>query len=793
MRNLQSRYLAAKRKIFETYYAQKLNPEQCRAVLTVKGPLLILAGAGSGKTTVLVNRICHIIKYGTAYESDATPSSLSEEEVTSLEEAAAAPFSPRETEDILNEFACNPCPPWAMLAITFTNKAAREIRERLDAAFGDPEVSSAVWAGTFHSICVRILRKYGERVGLGTGFSIYDTADQKHVVSAVMKELNIDEKVLPIRAVMHEISGAKNELKTPEEYFPGGSDFRRRQIAEIYTGYQKKLEECNAVDFDDIIMKTVLLLQENEDVATYYQNKFHYVCVDEYQDTNPAQFRLTHLLSSGRRNIMVVGDDDQSIYRFRGATVENILHFDTAYPDATVIKLEQNYRSTKNILAAANAVIAHNTDRHEKELWSAKEEGEKITVHRARNEEGECRYIIDTILQRVVREKKTYRDFAVLYRVNAITRSLETAFAKSGIPYRMLGGLRFYDRKEIKDILAYLYLIQNPSDNQRLLRIVNEPKRKIGEKTMETVAALAAETGGSMFDVMQYATAFPPLAKAADKLVAFADMITELRKLDLKPSALIPAVMEKTGYLAMLKAGGIAMQDDIDNLNELISAALTYEEKEEEPTLYGFLEEAALVSDVDQYNEETNAVVLMTIHSAKGLEFPVVFLAAAEEGVFPGMQSIRNPEELPEERRLAYVAITRAKEKLFVTHASERLLYGMTQHAELSRFIGKEIPPSLLEEDAPKPVFTAPPPKKRPSMSEEFSRRASIVGETKKPLKSAAGFTHMQKGDRVKHPMFGEGEVLSVRSMGGDELYEVRFDNGQTKKLMATFAKLQKI
>ncbi len=788
----KARFLAAKRALFRKYYGERLNPEQCDAVLTTKGPLLILAGAGSGKTTVLVNRICHIIKYGTAYESDYIPPHVTEDDVHAVEMAQS--LSAREIEPMLALFIRHACPPWAMLAITFTNKAAREIRERLVSALGEEETAADVWAGTFHSICVRMLRRYGDRVGLPATFSIYDTQDKKRLVSETMKELDIDDKILPIRSVMSAISNEKDNLRTPAE-MPEGRDLRGKHLRRIYEGYQAKLEKNGAVDFDDIIMKTVKLLERDEEVLAYYQGKFSYICVDEYQDTNPAQFRLCQLLADGHRNIMVVGDDDQSIYKFRGATIENILQFDTLYPDAKVVKLEQNYRSTKNILAAANAVIAKNQDRHDKSLWCNAEEGEKITVHTAETGDGECKYIIDKILHTVVADKRKYSDFAVLYRVNEISRHLETVFAKSGLPYRLLGGTRFYDRKEIKDILAYLYLIMNRSDDGRLLRIVNEPKRKIGDKTMETVSAIAEQENTSCFSVMAHAEDYPALAKSAEKLRAFTALIESFDYETLRPSVLLPLVMEKTGYMEMLRAGGEAMKSDIDNLNELISAAVEYESKTEEPTLLGFLEEAALVSDVDKYDEGAEAVVLMTIHSAKGLEFPIVFLAGAEEGIFPGMASINNPEEMSEERRLAYVAITRAKEKLYVTSASERLLYGTTQYHRLSRFIADEIPDELKEKTTPaRPTFGAakqPTPYLRPSAppAGEMGRRAQ-VSSAPRPRTASATFA---VGDRVRHLLFGTGEILSVRPMGGDTLYEIRFESGAVKKLMATYAKLTKI
>ena len=791
---LKARYLNANKALFQKYYGERLNPEQCRAVLTAKGPLLILAGAGSGKTTVLVNRICHIIKYGTAYESEYSPSHVTEDDVITMEMACA--LSAREIEPLLSAFIHNACPPWAMLAITFTNKAAGEIRERLLAALGEEAAAKDVWAGTFHSICMRMLRRYHERAGLPEGFSIYDTQDKKRLVSEVMKELDIDDKILPLRSVMSAISEEKDNLRSPSE-MAEGRDLRAKHIRRIYEAYQARLEKNGALDFDDIIMKTVKLLEKDEEVRTYYQGKFSYICVDEYQDTNPAQFRLCALLAAAHRNIMVVGDDDQSIYKFRGATIENILQFDRVYTDAQVIKLEQNYRSTKTILAAANAVIAKNTDRHEKSLWCDGEEGDKITVHQAESGDRECRYIIDTILKLVVTQKRKYSDFAILYRVNEISRHLETTFAKSGIPHRILGGMRFYDRKEIKDILAYLYLILNHNDDGRLMRIVNEPKRKIGDKTMETVAAIAEEMGISCFSVMKRADEYPAIAKSAEKLTSFTSLIESFDAELLRPSVLIPLVMEKTGYMDMLKAGGEAMKTDIDNLGELVSAAVEYESKTEEPSLVGFLEEAALVSDIDKYDDEAEAVVMMTIHSAKGLEFPIVFLAGAEEGIFPGNASISNPEEMSEERRLAYVAITRAKEKLFVTSASERLMYGSTQYHRPSRFIADEIPPHLKDKTAPaRPAFapgatTAPPRREAPVSqgSGEFARRASIGT----PPPKRTGASPFSAGDRVKHLIFGAGTVLSVRPMGADTLYEIRFDNGATKKLMATYAKLTKL
>lgn len=817
MTELENRYLAAKRRLFELAWRQRLNPKQCEAVFRINGPLLVLAGAGSGKTTVLVDRICFLIKYGNAYHSDSVPE-LAPEDVSALEavaEGAKRGTIPLNTveRDILPEFITEPCPPWAVLAITFTNKAAREIKERLAEALGDESVSSEIWAGTFHSVCVRILRRYGELVGYRSGFTIYDTDDKRRLISDVMKRLNISEKVLAIKCVANAISAAKDTLRSPEQYEVNRRDPRDTDILRIYTEYQKLLMEYNALDFDDIIMKTVELLEKSEEVRDYYQGKFRYVCVDEYQDTNPAQFRLTELLGGGRRNIMVVGDDDQSIYRFRGATVENILSFDRVYEDAAVIKLEQNYRSTRTILDAANAVISHNTDRHDKSLWCEAGEGEKILLHTSDNQNDEARYITDAIMHSVIHKGRRYRDFAVLYRVNEMARALEGGFAKSGIPYRVLGGQRFYDRKEIRDVVAYLYLILSEGDNQRLKRIVNEPKRKIGAATVEAVEEIALTEGRPMLAVMRDATDYPTLAKSASRLQEFVSLIESLRRAECLPSALIRLVFEKTGYKAMLESEGEVSKGRIDSVEEFVSAAVEYESRQEdtEPTLAGFLEEVALVSDVDKYDDDADAVVLMTIHSAKGLEFPTVFLAGMEEGVFPGMQSILNPSELSEERRLAYVAITRAKEQLYVTHTGERMLYGRTVSNPLSRFVRDEIPHELIERDKPRPSYR-PAGASRQSygssgersayggraseapLGGELSRRAAASGDGRTARGSSGfGLVRFPDGTRVSHGVFGAGTVLSSRDMGGDILYEVRFDNGATKKLMATFARLTRL
>lgn len=807
---MNNRYLKAKRALFDKVYGERLNPEQRRAVFTAKGPLLVLAGAGSGKTTVLVNRIAYLIKYGNAYFSENVPEGIRESDVLALENAAK--LSAEEINGILPEFICEPTPPWTVLAITFTNKAANEIKDRLVRTFADAEMAKAVWAGTFHSVCMRILRKHGERVGLREGFSIYDTDDKKRLVTMCMRELEIDEKRLSSKVVCTKISEAKDTLKAPDD-IEDTSDPRARDIIEVYKLYQRRLAEYNAVDFDDIIMKTVELLRDERDVREYYQNKFRYVLVDEYQDTNYAQFVLTKIISDLHRNIMVVGDDDQSIYKFRGATIENILNFDKTYEDATVIKLEQNYRSTANILAAANSVIRNNGDRHDKKLWCDKGDGEKIVVREAENQSAEGRYIIEAITKSMHTEGRKYSDFAILYRINALGRSLQTTFAKSGVPYRVLGDMGFYDRKEIKDMFAYLSVFCSATDNLRLKRIINEPKRKIGPTSVEAIEEIARLTGTTMYSVVKNAGEYSALSKIADKLSDFVNIFEGIRDVSKLPSEVTRALFERSGYRDMLKSEGFEGETKIENVEEFISAAVEYEkrcaETDTEPTITGFIEEIALISDVDKYDENADAVVLMTVHSAKGLEFPVVFIAGMEDGIFPSVQNIGEPSEMSEERRLAYVAITRAKERLYITHAKERLMYGKSAYNPLSRFVREEIPKSLLEIDRPRP---APPRSYAQDIARQrsaYERERNRFREMQRPVeignagaakrtgtKSGAaqyGIVKFESGQRVRHAMFGTGTVVSSRDMGGDVLYEVRFDSGETKRLMATFAHLEKI
>ena len=810
---LQERFIKAKRALFDKLYSA-LNPQQREAVYTVNGPLLVLAGAGSGKTTVLVKRIAHIIKYGDAYLDESLPDIVNEEVVSALENAIS--YDADMIAGILESFAVRPCPAWAILSITFTNKAANEMKERLGKMFDDPEIPKAIWAGTFHSICMRILRKYGDRLGYNDNLTIYDTDDTKKLLTAIMKEQNIDEKSFTVKSVAGVISKAKESLLDPDGYEQNSKmGFREKIYARIYREYQKRMEASNALDFDDIIMQTVFLLRDNEDVRKYYAGKFRYICVDEYQDTNPAQFALCSLFASEWRNIMVVGDDDQSIYRFRGATIENILSFDTTYPDARVIKLEQNYRSTKTILDAANAVIGKNTDRRPKTLWTENGSGKKIVLEECEDEAGEARRISDLILKLVAEKKYSYRDFAVLYRVNAQANTIERTFAKSALPYRIYGGVRFGDRKEIKDVVAYLQLINNPADRVRLKRIINEPKRKIGEVTLNAVESIAEETGKTMFEVMREAYRHIALSRSAHILVSFAEMIDGLRKMldDGCPlDAFVTHVLERSGYRQMLIDGGEAEQDRLDNVDEFVSGVIEYMKNNEEPTLTGFLEETALVADVDRFDETADAVVLMTIHSAKGLEFPVAIIPGLEEGIFPGTQSMNDPGELEEERRLAYVAITRAKKELFLFHSGRRLLYGRTMYNPVSRFV-EDIPAELIDEKLKKKEkpseyswgnYTggaktyiggsssggAMRPVQRPGTAPAGTVQRPAATVKTAPIKKPALI--FAPGDRVKHLAFGEGEIISAKQMGSDIMYEVVFDNVGTKKLMATYAKLTK-
>lgn len=789
---LSARFLRAKRTLFDKLYSF-LNEKQREAVFTVNDPLLILAGAGSGKTTVLVQRIAFIVKYGNAYYENGDD--ITVQDVERLESAIS--LSNDEIREILSEYAVDKCPPWAMLSITFTNKAASEMKERLEKVLGEDGGAQDIWAGTFHSVCVRLLRRYGSAIELDKNFTIYDTDDSKKIIAQILKEINIDEKLLPPKMALNAISRAKDKLIDPESYVEQLSvsekkDFRALQVAKVYKLYQEKLKAAGAVDFDDIITKTVDLLMKSEDVRTHLQRRFRYVCIDEYQDTNHAQFVLATLLSGGRRNLMVVGDDDQSIYKFRGATIENILDFDKVFPDAKVIKLEQNYRSTQIVLDAANAVIGNNVGRKGKKLWTAQGSGDAIELHKAHDQNEEATYIADTIMKLCASRQYKPSDIAILYRMNAQSNAMEKILSKSGVSYRVVGGTRFYDRKEIKDVLAYLQLVRNPDDDLRLRRVINEPKRKIGNTTIAAVSQIAATEQTSMFNVIKNAQNYVALQKSVASLTAFAGIIFELRKIaeTESVSSLIEKTLDLSGYKKMLKSAGAAEADRVENVEELVSNAIEYESSTDEPTLDGFLEDVALVSDIDNFDTAANAVVMMTIHSAKGLEFPVVFLPGMENGIFPGVSALANKDELEEERRLAYVAITRAKEKLYLTYTKERMLFGRTQYNPVSQFIG-EIPNKLIVDTTVEKVklnsnFQIPGVKPKRPASEVIHEKTVF------DIKPRNEIERFEIGDVVIHPTFGNGTVLSVRPMSSDTLYEIAFDSFGTKKLMATYAKLKK-
>lgn len=781
---------SVKGALFDKYFGF-LNPMQRKAVYTTEGPLLVLAGAGSGKTTVIVNRIANIVLFGRA----ATDNNVNEEAEKLLPEMknALKNGTSDEIREVLRKCAVEPAFPFRVLCITFTNKAAKEFKERLEQTLG--ESAHDIWAGTFHSVCVRILRRYIDRLGYNNDFTIYDTDDCKKLITDILKELNISESTLPPKTAIYSISKAKENGRTPtDELLDAGRDRLQLNIARVYESYQTKLKAANALDFDDIIMLSNRLFESNPDVLDRYREQFRYILVDEYQDTNPSQSRLVALLAGKRRNVCVVGDDDQSIYSFRGATVENILGFDREYNNAKVIRLEQNYRSAGNILTAANGIIANNESRKGKELWTEAPDGEKVHIKRLYSQTEEANFICETIAEKVSGGAK-YSDFAVLYRVNALSNSLETAFVKKRVPYKIFGGLRFYERREIKDILAYLSIIANPSDTVRLRRIINVPKRSIGDATVEKISSIADELNVSMFTVIEHAAEYRELQRVAPKLERFGALINELRDYAAKHSLpeTVSQVIEMTGYRLMLAEEDNGKERE-ENVLELVSSAAMFAETAENPTLSEFLNELALVSDLDNYEEENDSVALMTVHSAKGLEFNTVFIAGFEEGLFPISQSFSDGDKgLEEERRLAYVAVTRAKKALYLLNTSNRMLYGRTETRQISRF-AKEIPQSACDMAVVRDSngHTAAPVNAYSARNNDSRNNflENIRAGAQKQQQSAEVF---EVGCVVKHPMFGEGEVLSATPMGGDVLYEIEFASGDKKRLMGNFAKLKKV
>ena len=750
-----------------------LNDKQKEAVLSTEGPCLVIAGAGSGKTKVLTHKIAYLMQ-----EKNVKP--------------------------------------WSILAITFTNKAANEMKERVENLVGD--VAKDMWIGTFHSICVRILRRYIDRIGFTSSFIIFDSSDQRTLVKQCLKQLNIDDKMLNDRAVLSEISNAKNEMLEPDAYkLRTNNEIRKETIAKVYELYQKRLRENNAIDFDDIINYTIRILSENPDVLEYYSNKFEYVLVDEYQDTNKAQFTLVSILAALHGNITVVGDNDQGIYSFRGADITNILNFEKDFPGTKIIKLEQNYRCTQNILDAANAVIKNNETKYEKKLWTENGKGGMITVFRGNDEYDEANFIVENINKLRREEYMTYNDFAILYRMNSQSRSIEDILRRENVPYKIIGGLKFYERKEIKDTIAYLRLIQNPSDNLSLTRIINEPKRGIGKTSLDNVQQIAMQSETSMYDVIKRADEFG-LNRVFVNSREFISQIEELRakKDHIKISDLIKETLNKTGYTKALEDEDTTEAETrLENIEEFLTVAMEFEEQMAENSLEEFLEGITLSSDIDNADDQEDSVTLMTLHSAKGLEFPVVFLVGMEEGIFPGYKSIGEPKELEEERRLCYVGITRAKQNLFISCARQRTIFGSTSCNQVSIFV-KEIPKELMDgfdetfEDKPQKTYedyqyewkygnshvtsykSDEVKSAKPAMQYNFRTAESFLNNlNKKPASASVDVSIYRAGQRVYHKKFGEGRINYVEAEGDDAKVDITFDKIGHKRLMAKYAGLE--
>ena len=806
MKDFNERYIAARRKAIARDF-QRLNPMQRQAALTTEGPLLLLAGAGSGKTTVLIQRVYNLLTYGKGSDTDYVPADAAEEDLAFLERYAA---EPEETERgrMISLCAVDVPRPWEILAITFTNKAAGELKERLAARLGLR--ANDVWASTFHSACVKILRRDIEKLGFDRSFTIYDSADSERVVKDVLKDQRIDDKAFPARSVLSAISRAKDSMLSGPEYLAQcekAGDFRLTKIAKVYVEYERRLREANALDFDDLILDTVRLLRDFEDVRGYYQNKFRYVLIDEYQDTNRLQYLLMKQLVGEKGNICVVGDDDQSIYKFRGADITNILNFEKEYKGCRTIRLEQNYRSTQNILDAANAVIKNNTGRKGKTLWTDAGAGDRVLIKTVFNEQDEANFVVSSIMMDYNRGRN-WKENAILYRMNAQSNALEYAFKRNGVPYQVVGGTKFFERAEVKDMLAYLAVINNPSDDLRLRRIINNPPRGIGNTTIERVQDLASEQGVPMMAVLQHAGEYAVLKSAAGKLERFAQLIAALREMadTMELAEFYDAVCEQTSYVRTLQEkGDVESRGRLENVQELKSNIVSFLENDpEDATLSGFLNEIALYTDLDSATSD-NCVTMMTMHSAKGLEFPCVYVVGVEEGIFPGERVRYNDEEVEEERRLCYVAMTRAKERLTMTCTRQRMLFGRTSVSEPSRFL-EEVPSENADwvgrqaqgasgfGDTSFDEGSSYSTRGYGSYGQGAARYDSVMQRRPKSQASqklaaqkpaaSAPLLQLSSGDQIHHKTFGDGLVISVTPMGGDALLEVAFDTVGTKKLM---------
>ena len=796
MTDLEKRFITARKRAIALEY-QHLNPRQREGVLATEGPLLLLAGAGSGKTTVLIHRVANLLRYGKGSDSEEIPMPITGDEVEFLEQYVEQPDP---SQKPLADYLCavSPAMPWEVLAITFTNKAAGELKDRLERMLG--ETARDVWASTFHSACVRILRRDIDKLGFSKDFTIYDTDDSKRVIKDCLKELDLDEKTFPVREILSVISRAKDDMQSSEDYADLADhvgDWRKQRIGKVYALYNRKLRDANALDFDDIILHTVILLRDFKEVREYYQRKFRYVLIDEYQDTNNLQYQLAKYLAGGYRNICVVGDDDQSIYRFRGANIENILNFEDEYRNCRTIRLEQNYRSTQNILDAANAVIRNNMGRKGKTLWTDHGAGEKVTIKTTFNEGDEANFVAGQIIMDYNRGHN-WNDNAILYRMNAQSNALEYAFKRQGIPYKIVGGMKFFDRAEVKDMLAYLCVINNPTDDLRLRRIVNVPSRKIGAATVDKAQQLATFYHQPLYEIFRNAKQYPELKNTADKLISFTDLIEEMRGKS-EGTELVEYyeyVCDRTGYIAMLREkDDMESRGRLENVEELASSIHAFLDNDpDNPTLSGFLDEVALYTDLDETSDKDNCVVMMTMHSAKGLEFPYVYVVGMEEGVFPGNRVMAEDDELEEERRLCYVAMTRAKEKLTLTNARQRMLFGRTTPNLPSRFLD-EIPAENTE------WLSKPEPKAERTWNEDYDSgyawdvdvsverhrekvKSTLNSARQTAPKPSVPLMDLKPGETVTHSAFGRGMVISVRPMGGDALIEVAFDNVGTKKLM---------